>query len=127
MKLRTNEFCPIHRSTSCCGREQLSTPRLIRLGIQRVEDPHHPRGYRELRSPAEMRKLMNRKVLQQGGICAICHEEFTDYNDIVPDHKNPKGMGGYRVAGRPFGPPSPLRTGRDSFPSSGSSTSNAST
>jgi len=19
---------------------------------------------------------------------------FTDYNDIVPDHKNPKGMGG---------------------------------
>ena len=28
------------------------------------------------------------------GICAICHEEFTDYNDIVPDHKNPKGMGG---------------------------------
>jgi hypothetical protein len=41
-----------------------------------------------------MRKLMNRKVLQQGGICPICHEEFTDYNDIVPDHKKPKGMGG---------------------------------
>jgi hypothetical protein len=33
-----------------------------------------------------MRKLMNRKVLQQGGACAICHEEFTDYNDIVADH-----------------------------------------
>jgi hypothetical protein len=41
-----------------------------------------------------MRKLLNRKVRQQAGICAICHEEFTDYNDIVPDHKNPKGMGG---------------------------------
>ena len=27
---------------------------------------------------------MNRKVLQQGGVCAICHEEFTDYNDVVP-------------------------------------------
>lgn len=37
---------------------------------------------------------MNRKVLQQAGICAICHEDFSDYNDIVPDHKNPKGMGG---------------------------------
>jgi len=75
MKLR-NEFCPIHKSVSCCGRERLPRPRLIRLGVQRVEDPHHPRGYRELRSPAEMRKLMNRKVLQQGGICAICHEEL---------------------------------------------------
>lgn len=69
-------------------------PRLIRLGVQRVDDPHHPRGYRELRSPAEMRKLLNRKIRQQAGICAICHEEFTDYNDIVPDHKEPKGMGG---------------------------------
>jgi hypothetical protein len=29
-------------------------------------------------------------VRQQAGICAICHEEFTDYNDIVPDHKNRK-------------------------------------
>lgn len=94
MRLRSNEFCPIHKSLSCCGRETLPKPRLVRLGVQRVDDPHHPRGYRELRSPAEMRKLLNRKVRQQAGICAICHEEFTDYNDIVPDHKNPKGMGG---------------------------------
>ena len=93
MRLRPNQLCPIHRSLSCCGRELLPKPKLVRLGVQRIEDPHHPRGYRELRSPAEMRKL-NRKVLQQGGICAICHEEFTDYNDIVPDHKEPKGMGG---------------------------------
>ena len=94
MKLRTNEFCPIHRSTSCCGRESLPKPRLVRLGVQRIEDTHHPRGYRERRSPAEMRKLMNRKVREQAGICPICCEEFTDYNDIVPDHKEPKGMGG---------------------------------
>jgi hypothetical protein len=26
--------------------------------------------------------------------CGICHEDFSDYNAIVPDHKNPKGMGG---------------------------------
>ena len=64
------------------------------MGVQRIEDPHHPRGYRELRSPAEMRKLLNRKIVEQNRICAICHEEFTDYNDIVPDHKEPKGMGG---------------------------------
>jgi hypothetical protein len=60
----------------------------------RIEDPHHPTGYRELRSSAEMRKLMNRKIAEQGGMCAICHEEFTNYNDVVPDHKNPSGMCG---------------------------------
>ena len=41
-----------------------------------------------------MRKLMNRKIVEQNGICPICKEEFTHYEDIVPDHKNPKGMGG---------------------------------
>ena len=94
MRLRANEVCPIHRSVSCCGRDRITKPRLIRLGVQRVEDEHHPRGYRELRSPAEMRKLLNRKIREQAGICAICHEEFTDYNDVAPDHRNPKGMGG---------------------------------
>jgi hypothetical protein len=67
---------------------------LIRLGVQRIEDPHHPRGYRELRSPAEMRKLLSRKIVEQDRICPICKEEFSDYNDIVPDHIDPKGMGG---------------------------------
>lgn len=95
MRLRRNQRCPIHKSMSCCGREDVpSRPRQVQLGVQRVEDPHHPRGYRELRSPAEMRKLLDRKIAQQSGICAICREEFTDYNDIVPDHKEPKGMGG---------------------------------
>ncbi len=84
MGLRRNEYCPVHKSLSCCGRELIPKPRTIRLGVQRIEDPHHPRGYRELRSPAEMRKLMNRKIVEQDRKCAICHEEFTDYNDIVP-------------------------------------------
>jgi hypothetical protein len=98
MRLRRNEYCPVHKSLSCCGRKPTpNRPRLMRLGVQRIEDPHHPRGYRELRSPAEMRKLLNRKIVEQDRNCAICHEEFTDYNDIVSDHhKNPKGMGGAR-------------------------------
>ncbi len=87
MRLRSNELCPIHRSVSCCGREFLPKAKLIKLGVQRIEDPHHPRGYREVRSPAEMRKLLKRQIVEQGGKCAICLEEFTDYNDIVPDHK----------------------------------------
>jgi hypothetical protein len=94
MKLRSNEPCPIHRSLFCCGREQVRKPTRLQPGIRRLEDPHHPRGYRELRSPAEMRKLLNRKIVEQNQICPICLKEFTDYNDVVPDHKEPKGMGG---------------------------------
>src|SRR6516165_1723911 len=95
MQLRRNQQCPIHKSKSCCGREPIHKQRWqIRPGVQRVEDPHHPRGYRELRSPAEMRKLMDRKIEEQNSECPLCEIAFTDYNDIVPDHKNPKGMGG---------------------------------
>jgi hypothetical protein len=73
MRLRRNEYCPVHKSLSCCGREIAARrPRLIRLGVQRIDDPHHPRGYRELRSPAEMRKLLNRKIVEQDRKCAIC-------------------------------------------------------
>lgn len=75
MKLRCNELCPIHRSISCCGRDMLARPKLIRLGIQHIDDPHHPQGYRDLRSPAEMRKLMKRKIVEQQGICPICNED----------------------------------------------------
>jgi|SRR5271166_573572 len=28
------------------------------------------------------------------GKCAICRTTFTDYSEIVPDHIEPKGMGG---------------------------------
>jgi hypothetical protein len=97
MKLRRKEFCPIHRSLYCCGREPIqkgSSPR--HLGVQRIEDPHHPRGYRELRSKAEMRKLLNRKIVEQDRQCAICQVAFTNYSDIVPDHIEPRGMGGSR-------------------------------
>ena len=76
MKLRRNEPCPVHRSLFCCGREQMRTPTRLQPGVRRVEDPHHPRGYRELRSPAEMRKLLNRKIVEQSRKCAICHDSW---------------------------------------------------
>jgi len=95
MKLRRNQQCPIHRSLYCCGREVVPKKRSVRqLGVRRIEDPHHSRGYRELRSNAEMRKLVNRKIVEQNRVCGICHDLFTNYSDIVPDHINPKGMGG---------------------------------
>jgi hypothetical protein len=42
MKLRHNEYCPIHRSLSCCGRELTHRARSSPC-VRRVEDPHHPR------------------------------------------------------------------------------------
>jgi hypothetical protein len=95
MRLRQNQICPIHCSRFCCGREVVPKMQAVRqLGIRRIEDPLHPRGYRELRSNGEMRKLLNRKIVSQGGKCGICKAEFTDYGDVVPDHISPRGMGG---------------------------------
>ena len=39
-----------------------------------------------------MRKLLDRKIVEQGRECALCHELFTDYHDVVPDHIDPKGL-----------------------------------
>jgi len=97
MKLRRNQNCPIHRSLTCCGRElKQKRIRARRPGVQRIEDPQHPRGYRELRSRAEMRKLLDGKIVEQNRQCAICQVAFTSYNDVVLDHIDPKGMGGSR-------------------------------
>ena len=41
-----------------------------------------------------MRRLLNRKVVVQDTECALCHVKFTNCADIVPDHINPRGMGG---------------------------------
>ena len=94
MRLPRHQLCPIHRSLSCCGREPMPrSRRQHQVGIRRIDDQHHPRGYRELRSNAEMRKLINRKIAQQHGKCTLCGEKFTDYVDVVPDHVSPRGMG----------------------------------
>lgn len=96
MRLRRNERCPIHKSLFCCGREQAKSRRRAWVPVERIEDPHHPRGYREIRSPAEMKKLLKPKILEQKNNCGICGEPFTDFNDIVPEQKEPKGMGSAR-------------------------------
>jgi len=59
-----------------------------------IDDPYHVRGYRELRSNREMQRLMNREIAEQNSKCAICEDPFTSYSDIVPDHIDPRGMGG---------------------------------
>jgi hypothetical protein len=95
MKLRRKQRCPIHKSLSCCGREEGKKVRNF-AGVQRIEDPHHPRGYRELRSPVEMKRLLTSKITQQDMKCGICGEPFTDCGDVVSDHIRCKGMGSSR-------------------------------
>ena len=58
MRLRRNRLYPIHQSLFCCGREAISKANRARqMGLRRIDDPLHPRGYRKIRSNAEMRKL----------------------------------------------------------------------
>lgn len=96
MKLNKSEYCPIHRSRACCGRTVRRLPSGFESGIRRVMDKSNSRGYRELRSPSEMKRLLARKVVEQDGRCGICGRRFKDFRDIVPDHVQPKGMGGAR-------------------------------
>jgi hypothetical protein len=71
MKLRRNQYCPIHRSLSCCGRELVQ---------------------KESRD-AEVAQPQDRRTKQAMRHCEVA---FTNYGDIVPDHIDPRGMGGSR-------------------------------
>ncbi len=95
MRLRRNQLCPIHRSLFRSGRETIQRQEGQRqIGVPRVDDSQHGRGYRESRSNGEMRKLINRKIVAQNRICALCKGQLSEYSDVVPDHINPRGMGG---------------------------------
>ena len=49
MRLRSNQRCPIHRFLYRCGRKALPEEKRNReMGVRRVDDPQHPREYREL-------------------------------------------------------------------------------
>ena len=103
MRLRRNQLCPIHRSHFCCGREAIPREKRQRqMGVRRIEDPHHPRGYRELRSNGEMRKLLDRKIVAQNGICALCKETVHQLRRRrTRPHPSPRH--GRSVARRPSG------------------------
>lgn len=106
MKLKIGKLCPLHRRRDCCGRTEVAHYvrnkhtkwETVRSGVRRIKDEFadHPDGYRYRLSPAEMRKVIDRKIQEQGGNCSICGDPLTDYTDVVPDHKLPKGMNGAR-------------------------------
>ena len=57
MSVRPNERCPIHKVALLLWPELGQRPAEDSAPVQRIEDPHHPRGHWEIRSPAEMKKL----------------------------------------------------------------------
>lgn len=117
--LRKNERCPIHKSFFCCGREGANRSgtkawqrakridfnarstrkgwKQIAAGVWEITDEHHSRGFRHRRSPSAMRVLVKQKVEEQHGCCAgPCGKPFQDIREAVPDHIEPRGMGGAR-------------------------------
>jgi hypothetical protein len=62
MRLQRNQLCPIHRSLACRGREPVpKDDERDKWVSAALRIPNHPRGYCEICSNAEMRKLMDRK------------------------------------------------------------------
>ena len=103
------ERCPIHKSWTCSCHRVRTYKRTnhakwetVRIGVRRIKDQFadHSDGYRYKLSPAEMRKVLLKKIEEQLGRCALCGEPFTSLVGIVPDHIKPKGLGGGRADDR---------------------------
>jgi hypothetical protein len=110
--LSPSERCPIHKKapyTCLCHRVQGkkvqkgSKWEQVKIGVRRIKDQFadHPDGYRYKYSPAEMRKVLLKKIEEQGGNCAICEKPFDTLLNIEADHKTPRGMNGSRRDDRP--------------------------
>jgi 5-methylcytosine-specific restriction endonuclease McrA len=63
--------------------------------IRRIDDPAHPRGYREWVGRKEKERRF-KELLEASGEkrCFVCHGPFTHYNGPTLEHIIPKGAGG---------------------------------
>ncbi|MCU1301933.1 MAG: endonuclease [Candidatus Sulfotelmatobacter sp.] len=101
--LRKGEMCPVHRSFYCCGRvepkeRKRPQPFPSQPGVRRIADKFHPRGYREICSPAECRRRKHQLMATGDLKCFYCKKDLRagEYADIDLCHIEPKGMGGAR-------------------------------
>jgi hypothetical protein len=97
-KLRSNERCPIHRSFTCCGRQEGSSLRVLRYtpkfreiqpGVKLFPDGHIER------SPAALKRRKD-ALLREKKPCRACEVEFDDYSDVELAHDQPKGFNGWK-------------------------------
>jgi hypothetical protein len=98
--LRKAERCPLHNSYACVCHKGPSTkptpPKAVFVrGVKRIEDPFHPRGFRE-EINAQEKKRRKYLLLTKGKTCFYCGQEFTRYDEIELCHKEPKGFNGAR-------------------------------
>lgn len=99
MRLGRRDRCPLHHRFDCCGRAAKkkspikSTWVKIGPGTFKIDDPHHPRGYRVRRSKSAMKKLVIEKVGEQENLCCDCGKPFTDMAEVTPEHLTPRGIG----------------------------------
>ena len=111
MILSPKERCPLHKHspyTCPChriqGKKQVKGSKWeqVRIGVRRIKDrfADHPDGYRCKLSPAEMRKVLLKKVEEQNGCCSLCGKPFESLMGIVAEHTKPKGIGGSRADDR---------------------------
>jgi hypothetical protein len=103
--LRKNEMCPLHKSFYCCGRERKGSQRppykkhnFLSAGVRKIDDEHHPRGYRLICSKAELRKRKHMLMASGDLTCFYCHKDLRtcEYEEIDLCHIEPKGHGGAR-------------------------------
>ena len=89
----------------------------VRPGVRRIKDESVDGGYRYRLSSALKKELLNRRIREQSGVCALfqvsgqdgklispdCPGQFTDYSNITLDHVEPRGIGGSRYDDGEFG------------------------
>jgi 5-methylcytosine-specific restriction endonuclease McrA len=64
-------------------------------GVRRIDDPFHPRGYREICTDEELRRRKLLKMEEPMHLCGICWLPLSDDpNHVQLDHIKSKGMGG---------------------------------
>ena len=85
MKLRQNEYCPIHRSLRCCGREETHCVRTLQPGIRRIDDPRLRAGISRTPVPSRNTNLLKRKVAEHAftffDVLPRAQSGFQDFDD----------------------------------------------
>lgn len=97
MKLKANERCPIHRSKTCCGRQDRLARSAIKKPLWNYIGPGvklYPDGHIE-RSQSALKRVKD-DLLRRGYKCAACGQAFDDYEQVELAHVRSKGFSGSR-------------------------------
>lgn len=103
MRLKQGQRCPLHRSTTCCGRGPV-VRKVHEIKYRQLSDGTkvYPNG-REVCPPAVLRKRKDVLIAsQETPTCKACGEPFVEYDEIELGHLESKGSGGHKREDRFF-------------------------